>query len=421
MDEVTRASATALAEAIRSKRLLSEEVVAACLRRIEQVNPAVNAVVQVAAERARAEARDADAALARGELRGPFHGVPFTVKDVFDTAGLVTARGLPERAAFVPAADHPLVVRLRRAGAILLGKTNCPPHGAGGETDNPLYGRTANPYLPSHSPGGSSGGEAAIVAAGGSPLGLGSDSGGSIRLPAHYCGIAGLKPTYGRTSASMEDPRTENGPMARWVEDLGPALRVLAGLDRPDLRTLPVPLGDPRAVELRGLRLAVYADDGMATPTPETQTAVRRSATALAGIGVEVEERRPERVAAAREITERWWRLAELPGREVERLFVDWDRFREEMLAFMERYDAILSPADHRPALAYGEEDYLQFNYLLPYSLTAYPCAVVRAGTSPEGLPIGVQVAARPWREDVALAVAQQIETALGGWQPPQL
>jgi amidase len=136
---------------------------------------------------------------------------------------------------------------------------------------------------------------------------------------------------------------------------------------------------------------------------------------------VAVEERRPPPIAAAREITERWWRLDALPGPEVERLFADWDRFREEMAAFMERYDALLCPADHRAALRYGEGDYHQFNYTLPFSLTGNPCVVVRAGTSPEGLPIGVQVAARPWREDVALAVAKQIETALGGWQPPPL
>jgi amidase len=421
MDEVTRASATWLAAAIRSKRVSAEEVVAAHLRRIDRVNPGLNAVVQLAADRALAEARQADTALAGGEVRGPLHGVPFTAKDVFDTAGVVTAQGLPERSGFVPAADHRLVARLRGAGAILLGKTNCPPHGVGGETDNPLYGRTANPYAPSHSPGGSSGGEAAIVAAGGSPLGLGSDSGGSLRLPAHYCGIATLKPTDGRTEAALGDPRTENGPMARWVEDLAPAMRAIAGLDTPDLRTLPVPLGDPGAVRLRGLRLAAYDDDGVAVPTSETRAAVRGSAAVLAAAGAAVEERRPAPIAAAREITERWWRLGELPGPEVERLFADWDRFREEMAAFMDRYDALLCPADHRPALRYGEGDYRQFTYTLPFSLTGYPCVVVRAGTSPEGLPIGVQVAARPWREDVALAVAKQIETALGGWQPPPL
>ena len=421
MDELVRTSATRLAAAIRAKRVSSEEVVAAHLRRIDEVNPGLNAVVQLVADRALAEARQADTALARGDVLGPLHGVPFTAKDTFDAAGMVAAQGLPERAAFVPDTDHRLVARLRGGGAILLGKTNCPPGGAGGDTDNLVYGRTANPYAPSHSPGGSSGGEAAIIAAGGSPLGLGSDSGGSLRVPAHYCGIATLKPTYGRTETSLGDPRTENGPMARWVEDLAPAACVLADGGHSVLQTPPVPFGDPGAVVLRGLRLAVYEDDGVAMPTPATREAVRRSAEVLAEAGVAVEECRPKPLATAREITERWWRLRELTDSEIEQLFVDWDRFREVMLGFMDRYDAVLCPADHRPALPYGEGDYFQFNYTLPFSLTGYPCAVVRAGTSPEELPIGVQVAAGPWREDVALAVAKQIETALGGWQPTPL
>lgn len=421
MDELVRASGTWLAAAIRAKQVSSEEVVIAHLAQIDRINPGLNAVVQLASERALEEACDADAALARGEVRGTFHDVPFTAKDTFDTAGVVTATGLPERAAFVPPADHWLVTRLRRSGAILLGKTNCPPHGTGGETDNPVYGRTRNPYAPSHTPGGSSGGEAAIIAAGGSPLGLGSDSGGSLRLPAHYCGIATLKPTYGRTEASLVDPRTENGPLARWVDDLAPAMRILSGLDRPDLRTLPASFGEPDAVVLRDVRVAFYADDGQATPTVATEEAVRRSAEVLAETGVAIEERRPEPLANSRDITERWWRLSASPGSEIVELFVDWDQFREEMLRFMDRYDAILCPADQRPALLYGEKNVLQFNYTLPFSLTGYPCVVVRAGTSPEGLPIGVQIVARPWREDVALAVAKQIESALGGWQPPPL
>src|ERR671912_1123065 len=181
MDELVRTSATRLAAAIRAKRVSSEEVVAAHLRRIDQVNPGLNAVVQLAADRALAEARQADTALARGDVLGPLHGVPFTAKDTFDAVGMVAAQGLPERAAFVPAADHRLVARLRGSGAILLGKTNCPPGGAGGDTDNPVYGRTANPYAPSHSPGGSSGGGAAIIPPRGAPPRLGRDPRGSPR------------------------------------------------------------------------------------------------------------------------------------------------------------------------------------------------------------------------------------------------
>lgn len=193
MEELTHASAIALGRAIRAREVSAAEVVAAYLQRIDRVNPALNAVVQRADDRARAEARAADAALARGESRGPLHGVPFTVKDIFDVAGIVSAAGVEERAAFVPERDAVVVARLRAAGAILIGKTNCPPWGAGVLTDNPVYGVTSNPYDPGRSPSGSSGGEAAILAAGGSPLGLGSDSGGASvcrRTPAAWprCG-----------------------------------------------------------------------------------------------------------------------------------------------------------------------------------------------------------------------------------------
>jgi amidase len=416
-----------LAERIRRREISSEEVVRACLERIQAVNPHINAVVQSRPEAALEEARDADAALRRGEVWGPFHGVPFTAKDVFDTAGVVSAVGIPERAAFVPEQDALVVARLKAAGAILLGKTNCPPGGSGGATDNPVYGRTNNPYNLERTVGGSSGGEAAILAAGGSPLGLGSDSGGSLRLPAHYCGVATIKPTAGRVPATrtyehpggLTDVRTQIGPLARYVRDLAPALAAIAGVDWRDSAVIPMPLGDPQEVSLAGLRMAFYTDDGLAPPTRETVAVVRRAAQALEEAGLRVEEQRPASIVSSREITERYWRMNRLSGDQVERLMLDWDRFRTELLTFMETCDVLLTPADHHPAPPHEEDDFLRFNYTLPFSLTGYPCAIVRAGASEEGLPIGVQVVARPWREDVALAVALHIEEALGGWKPP--
>jgi amidase len=178
-DELIYASATALAKAIREKKVSAEEVVTAYLQRIEAINPTLNAVVQLTADTARAQAREADAALARGEAKGPLHGVPFTVKDNIETAGVICAVGTKGRAAFAPAQDATIVARLRAAGAIMLGKTNLPELGLAIETDNLVYGRTNNPYDLSRTPGGSGGGEAAIIAAGGSPLGLGNDLGGS--------------------------------------------------------------------------------------------------------------------------------------------------------------------------------------------------------------------------------------------------
>jgi amidase len=427
MEEILSASALSLGRAIRARRVSSAKVVDAYLQRIDQVNPAINAVVQRVDERARAEARAADDALARGETGGPFHGVPFTVKDIFDVAGVVSAAGLEERADYVPERDAVVVTRMRAAGAILLGKTNCPPWGAGSFTENPLYGVTRNPYDLDRSPSGSSGGEAAAIAAGASPLGLGSDSGGSIRTPAHYCGIAALRPTVGRVPntgafelpGGLSDPRSQIGPMSRWIEDLGPVLAIIAGVDWHDSGVVPMPLADAGDVELRGLRVAFYADDGTAPPTPETVQAVQDAARALAGAGAVIEETRLPHLDQMWDITLRYWRSAELSGAEIQQLMLDWDQFRTTMLGFVERYDLILCPVADEPALPLGEES--NVSYCLPYSLTGYPCVVVRAGTSPAGLPIGVQVVARPWREDVALAAARLVESALGGWSPPPL
>src|SRR2546425_5503678 len=262
MDELVYTSATSLAQAIRGKLVSSQEVVEAYIHRIEAVNPQLNAIVQLTAEAALAQAREADAAQARGEIKGPLHGVPITIKDSFDTEGVISTAGTKGRASYVPQQDATAVARMRAAGAILLGKTNLPELSLAYESDNLVYGRTNNPYDLSRTPGGSSGGEGAIIAAGGSPLGLGNDAGGSIRIPVHFCGIAGIKPTSGRV------PRTGNfpgpggafdmiwqpGPMARFVEDLSLALPIIAGVDGRDPSIVPVPLGDPKRVDLKTLR-----------------------------------------------------------------------------------------------------------------------------------------------------------------------
>lgn len=241
----TATSATALADAIRRKAITSGEVTRACLERIDATKGALNAVVQRAPD-ALAAADSADEALARGQPIGPLHGVPCTIKDNIDVAGLPTSIGTVGRANFVPPHDSTLVARLRAAGAIVLGKTNMPDLGLAAETDNLVYGRTNNPYDLARTPGGSSGGEAAIVAAGGSPFGIGNDSAGSLRIPAHWCGVAALKPTTGRVPKTTGDPAApvfgtgivnslwQSGPVARSVEDLGPILAVMAGPDQTD-------------------------------------------------------------------------------------------------------------------------------------------------------------------------------------------
>src|SRR3954467_10102742 len=206
MDEIIYASASELARAIREREVSSVEVVGAHFKRIAEVNPKVNAVVLTTEEAARTRAREADEALARGEVWGPLHGVPVTIKDAFEMAGVVSAGGTKGRAAFVPEEDATGVARYKQAGAVILGKTNTPEISLAFESDNLVYGRTKNPYDLTRTPGGSSGGEAAAIASGMSPLGLGSDAGGSIRLPAHFCGIAGIKPTSGRTARTGHFP-----------------------------------------------------------------------------------------------------------------------------------------------------------------------------------------------------------------------
>ena len=464
IDEPIYASATALVHAIRAKALSSEEVVNAYLQRIEAVNPRLNAVVQLTADEARDQARAADAALARSEISGPLHGIPVTIKDAFDTARVISTGGSKGRAAYVPSQDATAVARLRAAGAIILGKTNVPELSLAFESDNLIYGRTNNPFDLSRTPGGSSGGEAAIIAAGGSPLGLGTDAAGSIRVPAHFSGIAGLKPTYGRVPLTGLFPPTVGargsvwhvGPLAGFVEDLALMLPIIAGPDWRDPAVVPMPLGDESAVDLKRLRVAFHTDNGILAPTPETVEVVRKAARVLSDARMKVDEARPAGIeqtfdliaglfgadggaslqmllhlVGTTEIHPLLQRLGEIlrpyvmPTAEFAGLLAKWDIFRGTMLAFLEAYDVIISPVNANPALPHGttwdDDKVLGFTYTMTYNLTGWPAVVVRAGTSPEGLPLGIQVVARPWREDVALAVAQQLETTLGGWQRPPL
>jgi amidase len=434
MDEIFYLSASTLARRIQNRELSSEEVIRAHIDRIEKVNPHINAVVQLRAEQALADARSADTALAHGRAHaGPLHGVPFTVKDWIDAAGLPCNGIEPEFRNRIPAVDAAVVARLRSAGAILLGKTNT-------LADNPVFGRTNNPYNPAYTASYSSSGEAALIAAGGSPLGLGSDSGGSIRLPAQACGVAGLKPTTGRLPltghfpfiSAINDPRTSMGPMARFVEDLALALPLLIGEDWQDASVIPMPLPDWRSVDLGSLRVAFYTHHDGANPDSVIVETCCQVAHALSALGLHVEEALPPRIEEASQITREYWGRPEstspsewetdqnvtLSSLEVEQHLFRWDRFRRALIGFMNSFDIILTPVAEKPATPHGEESGW-IPYTLPYSLTGYPCVVVRAGTFEDVLPVGVQVVARPWRDDVALAVAQVIEQEFGGWQPP--
>lgn len=462
MDKIIYSSAKALAQAICAQEISSQEVIEAYLQRIEEVNPKLNAIVNLQANEAREQARKADADLLQGELKGPLHGVPITIKDCFETKGIISTSGTKGLSSFVLDQDATIVARMRAAGAIILGKTNLPEFALALETDNLVYGCTFNPYNPSRTPGGSSGGEAAIIAAGGSPLGLGSDAAGSIRLPSHFCGIAGIKPSAGRVPSTGHFPPPigywapicQVGPMARFVEDLVLTLPIIAGVDWRDPGIVPMPLGDPDAVELNKLCASFYTDNGIIPPTPETVEVIRKTVQALSDTGMVVKEEIPTGIEQSFEL----WNavIAAEGGEGLEKLLesvgttemhpwtkglieecnakavssaafgelmVQWDVFRSTMLSFMENYDVIICPVCACPAMHHGTtfEKFPVFSYTMTYNLTGWPAAVVRAGTSSEGLPIGIQIVARPWRDDVVLAVAQYIEKVLGGWQPPPL
>jgi amidase len=460
--ELIFASATEQAKAIREKRVLSEELVRACLQRIAEVNPKLNAVVQLPTATALAQAREADKALAHGEIRGPLHGVPFTLKDAIETEGVISTGGTLGRASYVPKEDATVVKRLRAAGGILLGKTNCPEFGWAWESDNLIYGRTNNPYDLSLSPGGSSGGESAIIAAGGSPLGLGSDAGGSVRFPAHCTGITAIKPTSGRVPRTghfpgpggLLDALWQIGPLARFVVDLNMVLPIIAGVDWRDPAIVPMPLGDATKVHPKALRVAFHTDNGIETPDRETVQTVENAARALEAGVAAVEEVRPPGIeqtyeiylglftadggagleellemAGTKKVHPLMQRVLELQHAHAKSMALfgalmgQWDAFRRSLLSFMEQFDVMVCPVCSFPGMVHGSTyDRLPaFSYTMTYNLTGWPAAVVRAGTSANGVPIGVQIVARPWREDVALAVAAMIEKALGGYQRPPL
>jgi amidase len=457
---------TRLAAMIRDREVSSVEAVTACLDRIAEVNPRLNAVVSLAPD-ALEQARSADAAIARGDLVGPLHGVPCTLKDSLDTAGLRTTAGTIGWRERVPDHDATVVARVKSAGAIVLGKTNTPEFTWSDETDNDVFGRTSNPYDLERTPGGSSGGAASIVAAGGSPFDIGSDTGDSIRQPAHVCGIAGLKPTQGRVPRTGHWPGFEGivgslqqlGPLARRVDDLAMLLPIIAGPDGIDPHVAPVPLEDPGVVDVGTLRVVAFTDNGIRTPTAETIASVEAAAAAIEATGAPV---RWEVPPGLREAWEAWDGFIEadgfgwlrrlisaagtpgmgsydsrgwidprppVPGDNLTALVERADVARSRLLRWFQDADLIVCPAMPQPAIRHGESSAAWFGdtYSDVHNLTGWPAVVVRGGTAPggdtapAGLPIGVQLVARPWREDVALAAARVIESASGGWRRPPI
>jgi Asp-tRNA(Asn)/Glu-tRNA(Gln) amidotransferase A subunit family amidase len=445
-----------ITQEIRSKNLSPVEIVELHLKRTETLQPKLNAFVHLDAEGAREQARAAESSVLRGDQLGPLHGVPLTIKSCIDVAGWPCPAGSLLRKEYVPGRDAPLVSRLKAAGAILLGNTNTPEFLMAYETDNLLTGKTTNPWDLAYSAGGSSGGEAAAIASGCSAGGVGSDGGGSIRVPAHFCGICGLKPTPGRIPATGHFPPGAGafswigvvGPMARTIADVRALFEVMTGPDAGDALSAPVPLRARREGELRGMRIGILESDVLGVATPETRAAVERAAKSLSERGFTVE---PFRLRGLDRALDLWWfffgpvignmirhsvasqsdqispMLREylsyatsgdpITLDQFTKACADRDLLRAEIVRQMQDTPVLLSPVSTGPAFRHGQGNYLpgtgyrdtmRFSQWL--NLTGFPGASVPVGVSNEGLPIGVQVIGRPFEDELVLSVAEAIE-----------
>jgi len=469
MDKIIFRTIAEIALGVREKRVSPVEVVKAHLERVAAMQPKLNAFVHFDAEGARKKAQAVEAAVMRGDRVGPLHGVPLTIKSCIDAAGWPTPAGSLMRKAYVPLMDAPLVARLRAAGAILLGNTNTPEYLMAYETDNSLSGKTSNPWNLERSSGGSSGGEAAAIASGCSAGGVGSDGGGSVRVPAHFCGICALKPTPGRIPSTGHFPEGGGafgwigvvGPMGRTIADVRALFEVMAGPDAGDALSAPVPMRRVEESKLHGLRVGILESEALGKATPETMAGVGRAAKLLNDHGLIVESKRLNGLDRAIEL---WWYffgpvIADLirkgaVGQEelmspMLREFValataettltydgflhacaDRDNVRAEILRQMREVTILLSPVSARLAFKHGagnwrageKENYRDtMRYSQWLNLAGFPGAVVPMGMSPEGLPIGVQVIGRPYEEELVLAVAEVMERGRGPWLAPKI
>ena len=454
-------------ELLRTGAISVAELAEAHIRQIERLNPQLNAFADFDADRVRARARMHDAWRGR-RARRPLFGLPVTVKSSIATRGLKCEIGSLLHQGECPSEDAVVVARLRAAGALILGTTNCPEFLMAYETANLLHGRTRNPWDLERTPGGSSGGESAAIAAGLSAGGLGSDSGGSVRVPAHFTGICSLKPTPGRIPGRGHLPPCVGpfailgaiGPLARTMADVALLFRTLSGQDPLDPVSPPVALREPSLDELRSNRIGFFEDDGLVPVTPETRAAVNAAAAALRDAGFRVEPFRPRTLEQLRQL---WWKFfvqcgamfyaPAIAGREhrlspifkeflgfaeavppltAQELLDAWaelDVLRSKTLAEMSKFPVLLCPVASVPAFRHGERtwtiegqpvEYLDaWRHTQWFNALACPAAVVPVGRSPEGLPIGVQIVARPFQDEIALGVAAVVDAAFGYRPPP--
>lgn len=407
----------------------------------------------------------------RGEALGPLEGLPVTVKDTIETEGLRTTSGSAARAGYLPAEDAPAVARLKAAGAILLGKTNVPEMALTYETENPVFGRTVNPHDLLRTPGGSSGGEAAAISAGLSPAGLASDLVGSIRIPAHFCGITGLKPTTGLVPCAGHFPPAVGpyslaatvGPMARRIEDLRLLLSVIAGYNAAESVSAPTASANLAHAKgsLKGLRVGWYTDDGVSPVTDETVSAVRGAVVALTDAGLSASECLPPGVTLGPSLWQALFGRAILgplratyggqealageyvryvmrsledgPEPSQDEFIKAWeerDRLRSALVEWMKQTPLLVAPVGATHAFEHGTRRiavggqslsvFRAFSYSQTFNVYGLPVVCVPAGRTSEGLPLGVQIVGRPFEEEAILAAASIVEEALGGWQRPQ-
>jgi amidase len=465
MNDIVLAPAARQLELLRSGELSVIELAEAHIRQIERLNPQLNVFADFDADGVRAEARRLDE---QPGPRGPLHGLPATVKSCIATAGYKCEIGSLLHEGDVPREDAVVVARLRAAGALILGTTNCPEFLMAYETANLLHGRTRNPWDLDRTPGGSSGGESAAIAAGLSACGLGSDSGGSVRVPAHFTGICSLKPTPGRIPGRGHLPPCVGpfstlgaiGPMARTMADVALLFCTLSGQDPHDPVSPPIALREPNLDELRTNTIGFFEDDGLVPVTLETRAAVQAAAAALRDAGFRVEPFRPRTLELLRKL---WWKFfvqcgamfyepdirgwreqlspifseflgfaeAVPPLTAVELLdaWAELDLLRSKTLEEMSEYPVLLCPVASIPAFRHGERtwviegqavDYLDaVRHTQWFNALAAPAAVVPVGSSPEGLPIGVQIVARPFQDETALGIAAVVEAAFGYHPPP--
>jgi Asp-tRNA(Asn)/Glu-tRNA(Gln) amidotransferase A subunit family amidase len=435
------------------------------IRRIEQLNPQLNAIIDFDAERVREQARQADRSV---HTRGALHGLPVTVKSSISVAGHRCETGSLLNQGHMPARDAEVVARLRAAGAIILGTTNCPEFLMAYDTDNRLYGRTSNPWDLNCTPGGSSGGESAAIAAGLSAGGLGSDSGGSVREPAHFTGICTLKPTPGRIPGDGHLPSCAGpfsilgaiGPMARTMADVELLFRVLSGPHDNDPIAAPVACRPASRSDLKRIPIGFFEDDGIIPVTAETRQAIRDAVQSLRRQGFRVEPFCPRSLEAARRL---WWRFfvdcgsmlleplvqgredllsptfqafrgmeqidRNLTGAQLLNAWMDLDQIRCDLLTEMRAYPILLCPVCAIPAFRHGERQWIvegqpvsyldAMRYTQWFNLLGAPAAVVPVGRSSEGLPIGVQIAGRPYEDELVIGVASEIDQAFGYTPPP--